>query len=72
MWNLVGNPEDRFSHNEAHMVDQSYSAFTLHSLKLHPVHYLNMSMHLYCDFYGCKNENFQMKIVIFFSFLLKT
>ena len=21
MWDLVGNPEDRFSHNEAHIVD---------------------------------------------------
>ena len=25
MWDLVGNPEDRFSHNEAHMLfKQSY------------------------------------------------
>ena len=23
MWDLVGNPEDRFSHNEAHLVTDS-------------------------------------------------
>ena len=25
MWDLVGNPEDRFSHNEAHLLIQLFS-----------------------------------------------
>ena len=40
-------------------------------------HYDNTPMqyrmiYMYCDFYGCKIDNFQMKKLIFFLFLLKT
>ena len=35
-------------------------------------HYANMSMQYTAIFHGCKNDNFQMKILIFFLFLLKT
>ena len=31
MWDLVGNPEDRFSHNEAHL-DKSSSIINLKSI----------------------------------------
>ena len=27
MWDLVGNPEDRFSHNEAHIKMLSFAAY---------------------------------------------
>ena len=36
------------------------------------VHYANMSMQYTAIFHGCKNDNFQMKILIVFLFLLKT
>ena len=35
-------------------------------------HYANMSVQYIAIFHGCKNDNFQMKILIFFLFLLKT
>ena len=35
-------------------------------------HYANMSVQYTAIFHGCKNDNFQMKILIFFLFLLKT
>ena len=35
-------------------------------------HYANMPMQYTAIFHGCKNDNFQMKVVIFFLFLLKT
>ena len=36
-------------------------------------HYENMPIQIYCKFYHQKkNENFQIKILIFFIFLLKT
>ena len=36
------------------------------------IHYENMSVQYTAIFHGCKNDNFQMKILIFFLFLLKT
>ena len=40
----------------------------------HPksVHYENTPIQIYWKFYHQKNENFQIKILIFFIFLLKT
>ena len=35
-------------------------------------HYANMSVQYTAIFHGCKNDNFQMKILIFFLLLLKT
>ena len=35
-------------------------------------HYANMSVQYTAIFHGCKNDNFRMKILIFFLFLLKT
>ena len=50
--------------------DNMVSAFTSKS-KIH-THYANMSMQYTAIFHGCKIDNFQMKILIFFLFLLKT
>ena len=36
------------------------------------MHYENTPIQIYCKFYNQKNENFQIKILIFFIFLLKT
>ena len=36
------------------------------------IHYENTPMQYIVIFHGCKNNNFQMKIVIFFLFLLLT
>ena len=36
------------------------------------IHYANTPMQYTAIFHGCKNVNFQIKIIIFFSFLLKT
>ena len=36
------------------------------------VHYENKPIQIYWKFYHQKNENFQIKILIFFIFLLKT
>ena len=36
------------------------------------VHYANMSVQYTAIFHGCKNDKYQMKILIFFLFLLKT
>ena len=36
------------------------------------VHYENMPSQIYWKFYHQKNENFEIKILIFFLFLLKT
>ena len=36
------------------------------------LHYANMSVQYTAIFHGCKNDNFQMKILVFFLFLLKT
>ena len=35
-------------------------------------HYENTPIQIYGKFYHQKNENFQIKILIFFTFLLKT
>ena len=35
-------------------------------------HYANMSVQYTAIFHGCKNDKFQMNILIFFLFLLKT
>ena len=35
-------------------------------------HYENMPIQIYWKFYNQKEENFQIKILIFFIFLLKT
>ena len=36
------------------------------------IHYAHTSMQYTALFHGCKNDNFQMKFLIFFLFLLKT
>ena len=59
MSDLAGNPEDRFSHNEAHLLEiQRYN--------------VNMPMQYAAIFKGCKNDNFEIKLLIVFLFLLKT
>ena len=40
--------------------------------KLISVHYENMPIQIYWKFYNQKDENFQIKILICFIFLLKT
>ena len=55
MSDLVGNPEDRFSHNEAHLSCQ---------------HYDNTPMLYTANINGFKNENFQLILLNYFLFLL--
>ena len=54
MADLVGNPEDRFSHNEAHLIMPVPN-------DMDSYHHENTSMHYLAIFHGCKNDNFQMK-----------
>ena len=61
MWDLVGNPEDRFSHNEAHL-DQLANLHFVSALVLRADnHYENMPMQYTAIFHGSKNEKFQIK-----------
>ena len=66
MSDLVGNPEDRFSHDEAHLVSVSLTGLCsilhfLWLLKLPNLHYDNMPIQYTAIFHGCKNDKFQMK-----------
>ena len=58
MADVVGNPEDRFSHNEAQMI----SCLDCER----GIHYANMSVQYTAIFHGCKNDNFQMKMLDIF------
>ena len=80
MSDLVGNLQDRFPHDEAHIWREAFSfVFQLLTVwylrdsqgSLSDVtHYDNIPMQYTAIFNGCKNGNFQ--IVIFFLFLHKT
>ena len=59
MSDLVGNPEDRFSQNEAHLVVVILIFSGIQSNA-------NMSVQYTAIFHGCKNDNFQMKFFDFF------
>ena len=51
---LVGNPEDGFSHDAAQILNcQQYLTMQFH--------YENTPMQYTAIYHGCKNENFQMK-----------
>ena len=81
MSDLVGNPEDRFSHNEAqlkvvlctllyphHMI---YVQILREKKHCQAFYYANTPMQHTAIFYGCKNDNFHMKIFgIFLIFAL--
>ena len=54
VWDLVGNPEDRFSHNEAHFILLSLYLIELITIKRRVCNKLRI-------FNDCKNDNFQMK-----------
>ena len=60
VWDLVGNPEYRFSHNEANISANVFITLT--------------RLYIILRFlFSCKNNNFQLKNLIFVSyFLLKT
>ena len=49
-----------------------YTSATLSISKSDQFHHENMSVQYTAIFHGRKNDNFQMKILIFFLFLLKT
>ena len=64
MWDLVGNPEDRFSHNEAHLIGLLYPALVLggkilfliviaHKLS---VQYIASSFYTMQDFLACSHS----------------
>ena len=64
MCDLVGNPEDQFSHNEAHLqtaktqITAQSDQSTLSPLRKH---YENMPMQYAAIFHCCKKDNFQKK-----------
>ena len=57
---LVGNPENRFSHNEAQILEEV--KWDKLSLMKDQNHNENMPLQYNAIFHGCKNVNFQMKI----------
>ena len=60
MWDLVGNPEDLFSHNEAKFFREESC-----------VHYDNTPIHYTEIFTALKMSIFGYRIIIVFLFLLK-
>ena len=63
MSDLVGNPEDQFSHNEAHIIN--FADFFIRNFKLH---YDNTPMQYTARLNGCKNDNFLLKTSVFLIF----
>ena len=54
MSDLVGNPEDQFSQNEAQLWSDAPSSF------IFPITIASLNMQYTAIFHGCKNDNFQM------------
>ena len=68
---MVVIPENRFSHNEAHISNQIVSVSPILSTSIG--HYANTPMQYTAILHSCKNVHFQMKFFnIFFLFLPKT
>ena len=70
MSDLVGNPEDRLSHNEAHLLPGELN-LPVGSEANVILHYENTPMQT-AIFHCCKNDNFQLIFFTIFIFLLKT
>ena len=54
MSDLVGNPEDRFSHNKAQIMSWLYTASSV-------THYDNMSLYYSAIFHSCENKKIQLQ-----------
>ena len=72
MSDLVGNPEDRFSQNEAHITplvaaNRSWESFLKYD-DAQKTHYENIPMQYTAIFHSCKNDNFRLKYFDYFHF----
>ena len=72
MLGLVENPEDQFSHNEAHIVKQwltsVFIVVVFISATKHGTHYANTPMQYTAIFHSFENVNFHMIVFKYFSY----
>ena len=63
MSDLVGNPEDRFSQNEAHLAADKFQTVETPVIIFFFSNYITKTVHVLNTkcFHGCKKKDFQMK-----------